>query len=163
MTKLNLMFAFLFILPNMIFSQDFTTVKTKAGDVKLPGKWEQISKAEDTGQTYLHNKDGIIVAIAQNPKNVYSFFKVGKSGFESVTDFYNWDADYRKENKFKTDKLKEDAKQEYIIWKYNDGELDNVFLYGSSKANFLNLLVYTKAWTEDEKIKFLENLFKLNK
>ena len=163
MTKLNLIFAFLFILPNILFSQEFSTVKTKAGDVKVPGKWEQINNADDSGQTYMQNKDGVVIAIAQNPKKAYSFFKPNKSDFENVKEFYIWDSDYQKENKMKTDKLKEDAKQEYIIWKYNDGKLDNVFLFGSLKANFLNLLVYTNAWSEDEKIKFLENLFKLNK
>ncbi len=51
----------------------------------------------------------------------------------------------------------------YVIWKFNDKKLDNVFLFGSSKDNFLNLLVYTNSWSENEKIEFLENLYKLNK
>ena len=166
MTKQNLLFALLFILPNFIFSQDadsYSSVKTNTGDVKIPGKWEPLNKMDDSGQTYLKNKDGIVIAVAQNPKKSYSFFKANKSDFENVKEFYTWDSDYQKENKMRTAKLKEDVKQEYIIWKFNDGKLDNVFLFGSSKANFLNLLVYTNSWSEDEKIKFLENLFKLNK
>lgn len=156
----------LFFLPNFIFCQaiiDYSKVKTNAGEVKIPGNWELLNKTDDTGQTYLKNKDGVIIAIAKNPKKAYPFFKSNATDFENVNLFYTWDSDYYKENKFKTDKIKENAELEYIIWKYNDTKLDNVFLFGSSKNNFLNLLVYTTNWSEDEKILFLENLFKLNK
>lgn len=157
------MFLFFFVLSNSIFGQDFSNVKTKSGDVKIPGNWEQLNTMDDSGQTYLKNGDGVIIAIAQNPKKAYSFFKSNKSDFENVKSFYTWDSDYQKENKFKTGKIKENPKSEYIIWKYNDGKLDNVFLFGSVKDTFLNLLVYTDSWSEDEKILFLENLYKLNK
>jgi len=166
MRRLNLMLVVLFFLPNFIFCQEakeYSTVKTNAGDVKIPGNWQQLNKMDDSGQTYFQNTDGVVIAIAQNPKKSYSFFKSNKSDFENVKLFYAWDADWRKENKFKTDKIKEDAKLEYVIWKYNDGKMDNVFLFGSTKDNFLNLLVYTNDWNEAEKIAFLENLYKLNK
>lgn len=166
MNKLILMLVMLFLLPNLIFCQDimdYSNVKTKSGEVKIPGNWEQLNTMDDSGQTYLKNKDGVIIAIAQNPKKSYSFFKSNVSDFENVKFFYTWDSDYYKENKFKTEKIKENTELEYIIWKYNDKKLDNVFLFGSSKSNFFNLLVYTNNWSEDEKIIFLENLFKLNK
>lgn len=165
MIRLNLMLVMLFLLPNFIFSQDadYSNVKTKSGVVKIPGKWEQLNTMDSSGQTYLQNKDGVVIAIAQNPKKAYPFFKSDKSDFESVQDFYKWDSDYRKENKFKTDKIKEDAELVYVIWKFNDKNLDNVFLFGTSKNSFLNLLVYTTFWSEDEKVKFLEDLYKLNK
>ena len=166
MNKLYLIVALLFLATNNINSQnlkDFSSVKTKTSDVKIPGDWTQLNTMDDSGQTYLKNTDGVIIAIAQNPKKAYSFFKSNSSDFENVKEFYKWDADYRKENNFKTDKIKENAKEEYVIWKYNDEKLDNVFLFGSSKNNFLNLLVYTDIWTESEKILFLENLYKLNK
>ena len=166
MNKLYLIVALLFLATNNINSQnlkDFSSVKTKTSDVKIPGDWTQLNTMDDSGQTYLKNTDGVIIAIAQNPKKAYSFFKSNSSDFENVKEFYKWDADYRKENNFKTDKIKENAKEEYVIWKYNDEKLDNVFLFGSSKNNFLNLLVYTNIWTESEKILFLENFYKLNK
>src|SRR5690606_12027437 len=115
------------------------------------------------GQTYFTNDEGIIIAIAKNPQKTYSFYKKDKSNFDNVKAFYKWDADYRKENNFKTKKLKENAKSEFIIWKYSDGNLDNIFLFGSSKENFLNLLVYTNKWNEDQQMKFLENLYEINK
>ena len=68
-----------------------------------------------------------------------------------------------KENKFKTEKLKEDAKSEFIVWKFNDNKLDNVFLFGSVKDNFINLLIYTDIWPEEQKIAFLEKVYQLNK
>lgn len=160
------MLLLLVFMPNFIFCQDgkdYSNVKTKSGEVKIPGNWEQLNSMDDSGQTYLKNKDGVIIAVAQNPKKAYSFFKSSESAFENVKLFYIWDSDYRKENKFKTEKIKENSKLEYIIWKYNDEKLDNVFLFGSTKNNFLNLLVYTNNWSEDEKIIFLENLYTLNK
>ena len=166
MNKFYLIIALLFLATNSIQSQEtkeFTTVKTKTGDVKVPGTWTQLNTMDDSGQTYLKNKEEIIIAIAQNPKKAYSFFKANKSDFENVKEFYKWDADYRKENNFKTDKIKENPKQEYVIWKFNDGKLDNMFLFGSSKDSFLNLLIYTNTWTEADKILFLENLYQLNK
>lgn len=166
MKNLKLLFVLLIFLPNLIFCQDtteYSKVKTNTGEVKIPGKWEQLNKMDDSGQTYLRNKEGVIIAIAQNPKKAYPFYKNNVSDFENVTLFYTWDSDYYKENKFKTDKIKENTELEYIIWKYNDKKLDNVFLFGSSKNNFLNLLVYTTNWKEEEKIIFLENLYKLNK
>ena len=166
MKNLKLLFVLLILLPNLIYCQDtteYSKVKTNTGEVKIPGKWEQLNKMDDSGQTYLRNTEGVIIAIAQNPKKAYPFYKSNVSDFENVTLFYTWDSDYYKENKFKTDKIKENPELEYIIWKYNDKQLDNVFLFGSSKNTFLNLLVYSNGWSEDEKIIFLEKLFILNK
>lgn len=166
MIRLKLMFVIIFFLPNFIFSQDvmdYSKVKTSSGEVKIPGNWDKLNSIDDSGQTFLKNKDGIIIAIAQNPKKAYPFFKSNKSDFENVKEFYKWDSDFRKENHFKTEKIKKNPELEYIIWKYNDTKLDNVFLFGSSKDNFLNLLVYTNIWSENEILKFLEDLYKLNK
>jgi hypothetical protein len=166
MKKLNLILVTLFILPYFAFSQetsDFTEVKTNSGVVKVQGKWELIETTNDSGQRFLKNKDGVIIAIAENPKKAYPFYKKNIADFESVKLFYKWDSDYYKENNFKVEKIKENAKSEYIIWKYNDKKMDNVFLFGSSEDNFLNLLVYTNTWSQEEKINFLENLYEINR
>jgi hypothetical protein len=60
-------------------------------------------------------------------------------------------------------KIEERATLGYFIWKNNDKKLDNIFLFGASKTEFLNLLVYIKLWEEKEKIAFLENLIELYK
>lgn len=166
MGKVKVMWVLLLLLPVVFYGQDkgvYSKVKTATGEVKIPGQWEQLNTMDDSGQTYLTNKEGVVIAVAQNLKKSYSFFKSNASDFENVRLFYQWDSDWRKENSFKTDKLKEDATLEYVIWKYYDGKADNVFLFGSSKATFLNLLVYTDKWKEADKILFLENLYQLNK
>lgn len=160
----NIVLLFLILVfPNTIFSQNSTFVSARSGKLEIPGKWEQLNTADDSGQIYFKNEENVIIAVALNPKNAYPFFVKGKTDFELVTMFYKWDSDWRKENKYETAKLKEDKKNQHIIWKYNDGKLDNIYLFGSIKDNFLNLLVYTEKWNEDEKIKFLEKIYLLNK
>lgn len=164
MIKIHLIF--LLIIPIFTFSQEvdkYSIVKTKTTEVKIPGEWKLLNTMDDSGQTYLQNENKIIIAIAQNPKKAYSFYKAKKSNFKNVQEFYKWDSDYRKELKYKTAKIKENPKLGYVIWKYNDGKLDNVFLFGSVKDTFLNLLIYTNEWNEDKKVKFLESLYELNK
>ena len=166
MIRIKLLLLFIFVAPNLIFcqeSKDFTTVKTNTTDVKIPGDWNQLNKMDDSGQTYLKNDEGVIIAVAQNPKKAYPFFKSSKSDFDNVKGFYKWDSDFRKENKFPVSKLKEDSKAKYIIWKFTEDNMENVFLFGSSKDNFLNLLVYSDKWKESDKILFLEELYELNK
>ena len=78
MKNLKLLFVLLIFLPNLIFCQDnteYSKVKTNTGEVKIPGKWEQLNKMDDSGQTYLRNTEGVIIAIAQNPKKAYPFYK----------------------------------------------------------------------------------------
>lgn len=166
MNKIKLIIALLFFVPTIVFCQNtshFSIAKTSTGEIKIPGNWEELNTVEDSGQTYYKNKDGVIIAVAKNPKKAYPFFLKNKSDFENVKLFYVWDSDYMKESKYKTDFIKEDSKSEYVIWKYNAGKFDNVYLFGSIKDTFLNLLVYTNDWTENEKITFLESVYKLNK
>ncbi|WHF51570.1 hypothetical protein QGN23_14270 [Chryseobacterium gotjawalense] len=163
--KISLPTILFFLLPHFIVSQDlmdYTTIKTNSGEVKIPGNWTQLNTVRQSGQTYLKNGDGIIIAIAQNLKKSYPFYKANRSDFENLKAFYKWDSDLKKKHNFKTQKLKENSNLEFIIWKYKD-QLDHVFLFGSSEKNFLNFLIYTNRWTENEKIQFLENLYQWNK
>ncbi len=164
-----------FLVSSFVFSQNtsnYTLVKAREGEVKIPGEWKELQTMDDSGQVYLVNKDylvnqenKIIIAVAKNLKRAYPFFQKDDSDFENVKAFYQWDSDYRRQLKFITDKLKENEDLKYVIWKYKDPktQLDNVFLFGSSKDCFLNLLVYTDKWTESEKVAFLEKLYQLNK
>ena len=90
MNKIKITLMIIFFLPNFIFCQensDYTTLKTNTSDVKIPGIWEQLNKMNDSGQTYMKNKEGIIIAIAQNPKKTYPFFKNNKADFDNVKLF----------------------------------------------------------------------------
>ncbi|QOW08875.1 hypothetical protein Q73A0000_00195 [Kaistella flava (ex Peng et al. 2021)] len=165
MIKFYLIVALLFLVPKLGFSQDlmdYTTVKTNSGEVTIPGNWTQLNTLRKSGQTYLENDEGIIIAVAENQKKTYPFYKANQSDIENLKAFYKWDSDFRKKSNFQTQKIKESADSEFIIWKYKD-KLDNVFLIGSSENNFLSLLIYTNHWTQSEKIQFLENLYQLNK
>ena len=166
MKKLFVLILILLLIPTSIFSQemnDFTTVQTAVANVKIPGNWTMIKTEDISGQTFLKNKEGVIIAIAQNPKKNYSFFKDENSDFENVWEFYKWDSDYRAEIGAKVSKIKENSELKYVIWKYKENKLDNIFLFGSTKENFLNLLLYTNLWSESVQVKFLENLYKINK
>lgn len=163
--KISLPTILLFLLPYFIVSQDlmdYSTIKTNSGEVKIPGDWTLLNTVRASGQTYLKNDEGIIIAVAQNLKKSYPFYKANRSDFENLKTFYKWDSDFKKKHKFKTQKLKENSDLEFIIWKYKD-KLDRVLLFGSSEKNFLIFLIYTNQWTETEKIQFLENLYQWNK
>lgn len=166
MSRQKLIIVVLLLMSNMIFCQEnkeYVSVKTNSGELRIAGIWNQLNTMDDSGQTYLKNNDGVIIAVAKNPKKAYPFFKINKSDYQNVVGFYKWDSEYRKENHFKTVKIKENSELAYVIWKYADDKMDNVFLFGSVKENFINLLVYTNSWSEIEKIKFLENTLQLNK
>lgn len=166
MKKLSLLLLSVLFVSTVSIAQtasEQTVAKTAKGDIILPGKWKELNRASDSGQTYYTNTEGVVIAVAQNPKKAYPCYKAGKSDFENVKLFYVWDSDYMIQNKLKTAKLKENADQAYIVWKFNDGKLDNIFLFGSIKENFLNLLVYTDKWTEEKQIAFLEGVYRANR
>ncbi len=156
----------LLLISNLILAQEtptITLVDTDTEEIQVLGEWQKLNTTSDSGQRFLMNSDTVIIAVAQNKKIAYPFYEKGISDFELVEKFHQWDTDWLESNNTETKQLKKDKKKEYIIWKYNDGTSDNVFLFGSSKDNFLNLLVYTEKWTEEEKIQFLEQLYELNK
>ncbi|MGA9211386.1 hypothetical protein [Kaistella sp.] len=163
--KITLLAIILFLLPSFIASQDlmdYSIIKTNSGEIRVPGNWTPLNMVHESGQTYLRNDEGVIIAVAQNLKKSYPFYKANQSDFENLKAFYKWDSDFRKKNNFKTQKLKENSDLEFIIWKYKD-KLDNVFLFGSSEKTFFSFLIYTNRWKESKKIQFLENLYQLNK
>ncbi len=144
-------------------TQPTTTVATATVTLEIPGEWTQLNTTADSGQTYLKNNEGVVIAVAQNLKRAYPFYKKGMSDFEGVVAFYEWDAQWREENNFSTKLLKKNKKQTYVIWKYNDGKLDNIYLFGSANDHFINLLVYTDQWDEATITEFLVKTYETNK
>jgi len=139
-----------------------TEITTDYGKIKIPGKWEVFNYVTDSKQYYLKNSENIIIAITINPKKNYSFYSSSKTDLETVSDYYKWEYDYRVENGFKTSKLKKDKKKNFIIWKFTEKGIDNVFLYGVKSEYLVNYLVYTDQWKEGKKVTFLEQLYELN-
>lgn len=146
-------------------TQDKTTtsVKTNGGIVLVPGLWEHLNFEKSSGQQYLKNEKDVIIAIAKNPKKIYPFYKPTQSNYKTIKAFTKWEIDYQKEMKRKTRVLKKDSASTFQIWKFTDeNNIDNVFLYGGIDDHILNLLVYTNAWEEKEKMRFLEKTFTIN-
>ncbi len=78
MKKIIIFSILLFILPIFNYAQEkvFSNVKTNSGEVKIPGEWKQLNSMDDSGQTYLKNGNGVIIAIAKNPKKHTPFIKM---------------------------------------------------------------------------------------
>jgi hypothetical protein len=140
-----------------------TALKTANGLIIIPGMWNEFTYEADSKQHFLKNADGIIIAVAVNKKKTYSFYKSSKSNFESVNDFFKWEYDYRVGEGFESNKILENEVENYIIWKFAEKTLDNVFLYGVKSDLFVNYLVYTDKWDEQKKIDFLIKLYNRNK
>lgn len=96
MKTINSFITFFLLCPLLFFCQDksFSILKTNVGEVKIPGEWTQLNKMDDSGQTYLKNQNGIILAIAKNPQKAYPFYKKDNSDYKNVKEFYLWDSDY---------------------------------------------------------------------
>jgi len=152
--------------PNAKLTQQNTTstVTLSTGIVKVPGLWQHLNFEKSSGQQYLQNGEGVIVAVAMNPKKAYPFYKSGQTGYETIEAFTNWDIAFQNENNRETKILKKEPQQKFQIWKFKDDKnIDNVFLYGSAGDKIINLLVYTNSWTEIEKMEFLEKAFIRNR
>ena len=143
-------------------SNTITTVKTDDGTVKIPGIWQKVTYEASSKQHFMKNEEGVVIAVALTSRKLYPFNSPKKTEKELATDFFKWDFDFRTENKFKTQKLKENTTENYIIWKYTENKIDNIYLYGCKSDLMVNYLVYTDTWTEQKKIEFLEDMYKLN-
>lgn len=167
MNYVKVMVLTVFLMSNFVYCQDkkeFTTLKLFTSDVKIPGNWELIYEIDGSGQTYLKNEQEIILTIVHILKEAYPTFKKTETDFENLKLFYKWGSmSYFADKKFKTKLLKENPKNKYIIWKYNDIKFDTVVLDGLSEDNFIILQIYTDKMSENEKITFLKKLYKLNK
>ena len=151
-------------LPEVTMENTTSMVNTVGGVVLIPGVWQPFHYDKSSGQHFMTNLDSVTVAIANNPKKSYPFYKSGQSDFETIEVFTAWDIDFQIENKVKAMIIKKSPENEFIIWKFKDNlQIENVFLYGKSEENILNLMVSSSKWSEVEKIAFLEALYFKNK
>ncbi len=139
-----------------------TILNTDYGEVRIPGLWKEVSYEENSKQRFLKNDEGVIMGVALNPMKLYSFYSPYMNKFEVVSEFFKWEFDYRVGAGFKSSKIKENTTDNYIIWKFTENGIDNVFLYGAKSKLLTNYLIYTDQWSEQKKIDFLENTNSLN-
>ncbi len=133
------------------------------GDVKIPGKWTKTSENDVSGQHFFIGKDSVRVAVALQAWDEFEFSnnnpEVTLDNF--VRKFYEWDANYLKEQtKGQLRIVTENKEKNYLIWNLKSGKKQNdYFLFGLKGKTAYNLFVTTERWNEDKKVKFLEQLY----
>jgi hypothetical protein len=143
-------------------SNTTTVLNTDYGVIRIPGMWIKFSYEKESRQHFLKNNDGVIIGVALTPMKLYPFYTSSKSKSEIISDFFKWEYDYRVGAGFKCSKIKENTTDNYIVWKFTEKMIDNVFLYGTKSDLLTNFLVYTDKWGEQKKIDFLEKFYSLN-
>ena len=143
-------------------SNTTTVLSTEYGIIRIPGLWVKFSYEKESKQHFLKNDEGVIIAIALNPMKNYSFYAPSKSNSIIVSDFFKWEYDYRVSVGFKASKIKVNDTENYILWKFTEKMIDNVFLYGIKSELLTNYMVYTNKWDEQKKVDFLEKTYMLN-
>ena len=139
-----------------------TVLNTDYGVVRIPGIWMKFNYEKESKQHFLKSEDGVIIGVALTPMKLYPFYSSSKKKSEIVTDFFKWEYDYRVSAGFKCSKIKDNTTENYIVWKFTEKGIDNVFLYGAKSNLLSNFLVYTDKWDEQKKIDFLEKFYSLN-
>jgi len=147
---------------------DKTTDRTSVmifpyGEIKVPGKWKKTRENTVSGQYFFIGQDSARIAIALQPWDKYEFShknpEVTTDNF--VRKFYEWDANYLKEQTGGQLRIvKENKQNNYLIWNLsNQTKPQDYFLFGLKGKIAYNLNVTTDKWDEGKKINFLERLF----
>jgi hypothetical protein len=131
--------------------------------VRIPSKWTKTSESDVSGQHFFIRPDSVRVAVALQPWDEFEFSnnnpQVTPDNF--VKKFYEWDANYLKEQtKGQLKVVKENKERNYLIWNLRNRQKQNdYFLFGLKGKTAYNLYVTTDKWNEDKKVKFLEQLY----
>jgi hypothetical protein len=133
------------------------------GEVKIPGRWTKTMEHPVSGQYFFIGQDSVRIAIALQPWDKYEFSnnnpEITPDNF--VRKFYEWDANYLKEQtNGQLRILTENKGKNYLIWNIkSERSGDDYFLFGLKGKTAYNLKVKTDKWGEETKISFLERLF----
>ncbi len=145
-------------------SADMTSVTIfPYGMVNIPGKWTKTKEVDVSGQYFFSGQDSVTVAVALQPWDKFEFSKnnpqVTQANF--VRKFYEWDANYLKEQTNGQLKIvKESKDMNFLIWNLtSEIKLSHYFLFGLKGKIAYNLYVKTDKWDEDKKVKFLELMY----
>lgn len=133
-------------------------------ELRIPGEWKVKQVLQGSRQVFFTNEDSTIIAISVIQADAFPFFKKDQNEFETTTAYYEWDADYMKnEQKMDVKKIKEDQQQAFIIWYSKDQHNDNYFLFARDKELLYNIMIYDTQMPTDTKLKLLESLYEINK
>lgn len=130
------------------------------GNVSLPGQWMKGKYNPVSGQQWFVNKDTIAVSIALTPCNKFEFSKKNLTDFAFVKAYYEWDSKYLAEkNHLTRSVLVSDSINQYIIWRLTGTNYDDYFLFGNKSCKVHNYSLPSHGWAEEQKIKFLQDLY----
>ncbi len=160
---------------NTGFSQTFSTVTSvhynrKAdtteynvlplGVIYLPGEWKKEKYNPVSGQQWFVNKDTVLISIALTPCHKFEFSKKSLKDFDFVKTYYEWDSKYLAErHHLNRSVLVSDSIHQYIIWRLSGDHDDDYFLFGNKNCRIHNYSLPSHGWTEEHKIKFLQDLY----
>lgn len=131
------------------------------GQISIPGKWTKTSYNNASRQYFFSNADSVTFAVALNPWDKYEFFKQGMTGAEFVKAYYEWDANYwKQQTKGQLKTIKENEEKNYLIWNLlRDPDVDSYFLFGLKNKTSFNLYVSSDKWDERKKVELLEKIY----
>lgn len=141
-----------------------TYILVPYGNVTFPGQWTKTHyNQSSTQQFFRRNSDSTTFAVTKAEKTFYSFYLKGQTDFEFVNAFYKWESDYRQQQGYKTEKIKQDTTDNFITWRLSGKEgWENYFLYGYKNGRVYNLLMASKKLSGEDMTAFLENVYKKN-
>lgn len=131
------------------------------GGVKLPGKWIKTRESSISNQYFFIGPDSTIFAVALNPWNKYEFVNSQTTHQNFVKQFYEWDANYLKQqHNGEIRIIKEDKTKNFILWNIKNSQgLNDYFLFGLKGQIAYNLYVGSDTWSELSTIEWLEKIY----
>ncbi len=139
----------------------YTTYKP---EIVLAGNWKVKQVLQGSKQVFFINEDSTEVGIAVLPANKLPFYKEEQDAFTSAQAYYQWDADYmRDEEKMEIKKIKENKDKAFVIWNAKDKNNDNTYLFARHKDLLYNIMIFDPAMPLEKQLKLLEEIFEMNK
>ncbi len=131
------------------------------GTVGIPGEWTKMHyDSVSKQQFFMHKAEDVKLGIAFGPLEGLPGRKVGESTFDSLKNFYMWDADYLAEKWHGTHQiLKIDIDRGFLVWELKSKKIDETFLFGSKGQTVSAFVISSPVWKKTKKIEFLEELY----
>lgn len=133
-------------------------------EVMLPGNWKFKQVLQGSKQVFFINDDSTEAGIAVLPANKLPFYKEDQDAFASALAYYQWDADYmRDEEKMEVKKIAENKEKAFVIWNAKDKSNNNTYLFARHKDLLYNIMIFDPAMPLEKQLKLLEEIFEMNK
>ncbi len=143
------------------FGKEYTKAKLNKKVFKIPGNWVYVGADDESGQHFFENRTEA-TGFSYNSMKDYEFYDKSRSWFEQVEAYYEWEADYWRNQGLKVEELTRDKRDRYIIWKTEGEGTENMFLYGGSWEKFISVFIASSALSDEEKIQYLKRFYKVN-